>query len=165
MGTADKTCFKSICRETYQKHPPVTISFAAKIASFSIPPPRGRLVVSRSLATLMPIQTCFDPNIPDGAMTCPALSGKRPGHVNGRGGAKFKRGIAEVWGSPRRTHRRRPSKASRQARVITQLTACAIANDGIAFWRREASDESRCRKQAPAWSRSTTRRAASPAET
>jgi hypothetical protein len=39
-GMVEKTWLKSICRDTYQKHPPVTNSLAAKIAIFSRPPPR-----------------------------------------------------------------------------------------------------------------------------
>jgi hypothetical protein len=52
-GIADKTWFKSICRETYQKHVPVTSNLAAKIATFSPLPPRDGRGVSKSLATLV----------------------------------------------------------------------------------------------------------------
>ena len=64
-GIADRTWRRSICRETYQKHAPVTSSLAAKTATFPAPPARGRLFVSRSLATLMLIQLACAPRCPD----------------------------------------------------------------------------------------------------
>src|SRR6188472_2507909 len=44
------------------------------------------------------------------------------------------------------------------------LTGCATASGGTAFWPHGPSDESRCRKPAPVWSRSITKRAAVPTE-
>jgi hypothetical protein len=85
-GMADRTCFKSICRETYQKQTPVTSNLAANIASFSAPPLRGgRFAVSRSLATLLPIRICFNPTIPDGGGGRSSVTGQAPRHGNGRG--------------------------------------------------------------------------------
>src|SRR5262249_56008635 len=55
-GIVDKTWFKSMCREMYQKHAPVTSNLAAKIAAFSPLPPRDGRGVSRSLATLVLIR-------------------------------------------------------------------------------------------------------------
>ena len=43
-GMADKTWFKSICRETYQKHAPVTSSLAISIATFSAIACKGDLL-------------------------------------------------------------------------------------------------------------------------
>jgi len=76
---------KSICRETYQKHPPVTISFEAKIAIFPAPPPRDALLVSTSLATLVLIRLSLPiPAFPPAALADQAAGASACGDGNGR---------------------------------------------------------------------------------
>src|SRR6516225_8279011 len=55
-GIVDKTWRQSICRETYQKHAPVTSSLAATITAFLTPPRCDGRGVSKSLATLVLIR-------------------------------------------------------------------------------------------------------------
>src|SRR5262249_30959079 len=52
----DETGPQPPCRETYQKHAPVTSSLAATIAAFSTPPRCDGRGVSKSLATLVLIR-------------------------------------------------------------------------------------------------------------
>ena len=56
----DKTWLKSICREIYQKHAPVTSSLTAKIATFWAPP-RATASSSQDRCDARPIQLCSDP--------------------------------------------------------------------------------------------------------
>src|SRR5215471_1979343 len=56
-GMTDQTWFRSICRETYQRHAPVTSNLAAKIATFSPLPPRDRPGISKSLPRWYSIRT------------------------------------------------------------------------------------------------------------
>src|SRR5215469_4738345 len=55
-GMADESWRQSICRETYQKHAPVTSNLAATIAAFSTPPRCDGRGVSKSLATVVLIR-------------------------------------------------------------------------------------------------------------
>src|ERR1700739_735345 len=57
---ADETWRQSICRETYQKHAPVTSSLSATIAAFSTLPRCDRRGASKSLATLVLIDLVPD---------------------------------------------------------------------------------------------------------
>src|SRR5215469_14681833 len=55
-GIADETWRQSICRETYQKHAPVTSSLTATNGAFSTLPRCDGCGVSKSLATLVIIR-------------------------------------------------------------------------------------------------------------
>src|SRR5262245_41073884 len=82
-GIADETWRQSICRETYQKHAPVTSSLAATIAAFSAPRRRDGRGVSNLLATLVLIRLRFRPERPPQRRRC--------GMVMAETNAKFKR--------------------------------------------------------------------------
>src|SRR5437870_11470790 len=73
-GMADQTCCHSICRETYQKHAPVTTSLAATNATFSALPRRDARGVSKSLVRLVLIWLSLLTQ-PTVAMTCPGSLG------------------------------------------------------------------------------------------
>src|SRR5262245_43762266 len=77
---ADETWRQSICRETYQKHAPVTSSLAATIAAFSTLPRCDGRGVSKSLAPLVLIRLRPRPErlIFDFTDACGSLIGKRP---------------------------------------------------------------------------------------
>src|SRR5262245_11627161 len=55
-GITDESWRQSICRETYQKHAPVTSSLAAMIAAFPAQPPCDGRGASKSLTTLVLIR-------------------------------------------------------------------------------------------------------------
>src|SRR5262245_9541652 len=86
-----KTPLKSICRDRYQKHSPVTRSLAAKIAIFSAPPRRERLVVSRALATPVLIQVSPQPRDCREAPASPGGGRAPSAMVMTKPGGKFKR--------------------------------------------------------------------------
>jgi hypothetical protein len=75
-ATAARTLVNSICRETYQKHAPVTASLAAKIAIVLIPPLRGGTAVPRSPATLPLIHL---PHAPTATITRPVAGARHSG--------------------------------------------------------------------------------------
>src|SRR6516164_10454818 len=87
----DETWIKSICRKTYQKHAAVTRSFTAKIRAFLPPPPAGRLVVSRSLVTVVLTILLVTQHPPTAVMALhDHWEGCLCGIVMAEGNAKFK---------------------------------------------------------------------------
>src|SRR5262245_57104275 len=77
-GIADETWRQSICRETYQKHAPVTSSLAATIAAFSIGPRYDGRGVSKSLVTLVLMSRCSFDFVSDHPTSSNRPLGKRP---------------------------------------------------------------------------------------